>query len=76
MEIWIIQMTPLTDGSTRVEFDCRDDETCVQLILEVDVSVDPQVQGYDQLALEAHRQLQSQLTRFQGEIQRRLHNWQ
>ena len=75
MDIRITEIEALTDGTSRVEFDCRDDETDVQLILEVVVSVDPQVQGYDQLALEAHRQLQIQLSRFHSEILRRVQNW-
>ena len=75
MDIRITRQTPLTNGSTRVEFDCRDDETDVQLILEVVVSVDPQVQGYDLLAEESHRRLADQFRRFHVEILSRLQNW-
>ena len=58
MDIRITEIEAFIGGKTRVVFDCRDDEQDSQIIHAVDVSVDPQSQGYDALALEAHRQLQ------------------
>ena len=75
MDIRITEIEALKDGTSRVVFDCRDDEQDSQLIHVVYVSVDPQLQGYDALALEAHRQLQIQLSRFHSEILRRVQNW-
>ena len=75
MDIRITEIEALINGKTRVVFDCQDDEKDSQLIHVVYVSVDPQVQGYDALALEAHRQLQTQLHDFQVEILRRVQNW-
>ena len=75
MDIDITELRRLQDGGTRVEFSCWDDETSVQLAVSLDVPVDPQVQGYGPLAVEAHHQLQAQLHRFQVELQRRVQSW-
>ena len=75
MDIRITEIEALIDGKTRVVFDCRDDEKGSQLFHAVCVSVDPQDQGYDALALEDHRQLQIQLHDFHVEILHRVTNW-
>ena len=75
MDIRITEIKALIDGKTRVVFDCRDDEKDSQLIHTVDVAVDPQLQGYDELALEAHRQLQVEFHAFHAELLRRVTNW-
>ena len=49
MDIRITKIEALIGGRTRVEFDCRDDEKDSQVTHAVDVSVDPQLQGYDEL---------------------------
>ena len=51
MDIRITKIEAPIDGRTRVEFDCQDDENNSQVTHAVDVSVDPQFQGYDALAL-------------------------
>ena len=75
MDIRITELRPLTDGATRVEFVCVDDASGNQAAISVDVSTDFQVQGYGQLALEAHQALYEQFRRFEAEILRLLQCW-